>query len=238
MSRECDNHPDQCIGNGACFFRDYINDAATTTATYSLVVQSIHRLVAVIYATKVRLQKYQLRLILCLIQWLFALLYPAYFVYIYPQLHYDPVSYVCVVAGSSNSVLSIYLTLVDALVPFTIIVGVYIRLYVYVRRPRAISASLLSSKRQLRMAKNVLFLLAIFAFGSLTGTIFQSMKPPPDYQYRIYYMSITITSLCCLLCMFYFTPQVKQWLIKQKNKINVRVYPQVNPTIAHIRNRY
>jgi hypothetical protein len=145
---------------------------------------------------------------------------------------------VCIIPYNNNIFLTIYVALIDAVIPFTIIVGVYIRLFIYVRRSKRTVASLLSSKRELHMAKNVFFLLGILGVGAMPGTIFHIMNPPPDYQYRIYYMNVAITSFCALLCMFLFTPQVKQWLIQKKNTMNTRVYPQANPVIVDVRNRY
>jgi hypothetical protein len=201
-----------------------------------LVVQSIHRLLAVIFASNVRLQKYQLRLFLCIIQWLVSILFSAYFIYIQPQLKYDPVSYVCVTSDNASSILIICLTMISAFVPFTIIAGSYIRLFIYVRRLRRPGNLSLTSKRELRMAKRIFFLLAILGLGSIPGIIFSSIKPPPDYQYRIYYLSVTTTSFCCLICMFPFTPQVKQWLIQQKNKMNTRAHRRIYSAVILIRN--
>ena len=108
VCRQCDNHADQCIEDSACFFRNYINDVALTASIYSFTVQSIHYLLAAVFINNVRLQRYQLRLVLCIIQWLVAFLFPVYFIYLIPQLQYDPVSHVCVVSENSSLVLTLY----------------------------------------------------------------------------------------------------------------------------------
>lgn len=232
--RSCDNQPDRCTKTEACTLRNYFNDVATTTTIYSLVVQSIHRYLAVLHAKNHFLQKAELRLVLCVIQWLTAFVHPLYFVYIHPQLAYDPVSHVCVISSQSSTFLSIYVTLVDALIPFTIIIGVYLRLYVYVRRLRRTSTISSTTKRDVRMAKRVFFLLACLALGSMPGVILKSIQPPVDYQMRIYYLGVLTTSFFILLCILVFTPQVKTWFIERTNKRKARRHPRIQPTVFRL----
>jgi hypothetical protein len=95
---------------------------------------------------------------------------------------------VCLIDNNSNTSIIIYVTVKDTVLPFTIIIGIYVRLYI--RRLRRESAILLTTKCEVCMAQRMVFLLGLIALGSVPGTIFQNMQIPPDYQMRIYYFSI------------------------------------------------
>jgi hypothetical protein len=238
ISSQCDSYSDLCTGNEACYFRDYINDVASTAAIYSFAVQSIHYLLAVIFVNNTRIQMYQLRLILCIIQWLVAFLFPLYFIYLQPQLEYDPVSYVCVVSENASSFLTVYTLVIGFLFPLIITISVYIKLFLFVRRLRRSASIIVPSSVSLRAAKRILILLATLILGSIPGTVLQSMKPSLNYQYRIYYFSVTIASFCCLICMFGFTKQIKQWRIRWKTKIESYIRRRNERTIAPQVNLY
>jgi len=242
ICRQCDNHPNLCIADNACFFRNYISDVASTAIIYSLTVQSIHRLVAAIFVDNARLQIYQLRLILCIIQWLVALLFPAYFIYLNPQLQYDSVSYVCIVSVKTSAFLTIYTLCIGFLLPVLVTIGAYIKLILFVRQLRTtvfvVNLPLrLSGKHELRMAKRILLLLTILILGSLPWIMFQCMTSPPDYMMRIYYLHVTIASFCCLLFLFAVTPQVRQRLKRWKRKIKTRIGCRKRRKVAPQQNR-
>ena len=116
------------------------------------------------------------------------------------------------------SVGCVYVSVVNALLAFTIITGVYLRLYVHVRHLRRTSTVPLTTKRKVRMAKRIFFLLATLALGSVSGVILRSLHPPADYQMRVYYVGTLVTSFLILLCRFAFTPPVKEWLVERANK--------------------
>jgi hypothetical protein len=86
-----------------------------------------------------------------------------YYAYLYPQLQYDPYSHVCLIDNNSNTSIIIYVTVKDAILPFTIIIGIYVRLYI--RRLRRESAILLTTKRDngynrtKKQNKNVVYIL-------------------------------------------------------------------------------
>ena len=86
------------------------------------------------HSNQVCLQNSQLRLILIIIQWLFAFLFPISFIYLDPQLKYDSISYVCVFSTDNNSILMIVVTLIDGIFPFTLITLIYMKLFIYIRR--------------------------------------------------------------------------------------------------------
>jgi hypothetical protein len=186
---------------------------------------------------------YQLRLIFCIVQWFIAFLFPAYYIYFNPQLQYDPVSYICIISENSSSFLTFYLLLFGFLIPVMITISVYIKLFLFVRQLRKAAIvtglpSALSSKHELRMAKRILVVLAIFALGSLPGIICQSMKSSADYQYRIYYLGVVIASFCCLVCLFAFTPVIKQQLIRWRKTIDSAVHCPNNNRVVPQGHRY
>ena len=94
-------------------------------------------------------------------------------------------------------------------IPGMVAISIYIKLFLFVRQLRrsAIAVGLLtliSSKHELRLVKRILLLLTILPVGSLPEIISESMKTPPDYRYRVYYLSVTIAAFCCLICFHTF----------------------------------
>lgn len=186
---------------------------------------------------------YQLRIILCIIQWVIAFLFPCYYIYFNPQLQYDSVSYVCVIMENSNVFITLYILFIGFLLPAIITISVYIKILLYVRQLRksAIMTGLpsaLSSKHELRMAKRILLLFCIFGLSSLPGIICQTIKSPAVYQYRIYYLGVILASLCCLCCLFAFTSVIRQQLIRWKKIITNSIQCPNKNGIAPQESRY
>lgn len=177
----------------------------------------------------------KLRLIFCILQWCLAFLCSIYYIYINPQIKYDIVSYVCIVSHQDNNYSMIYSIIIDIVLPFLIIIVIYKRLYRYVYQLDRSPLMILANIVEFRMIKCLIFQLIILELGLISRIIFEKKNPSPDYKYRIYYMILSIVSFCFLICTFIFTPQVNQYLIRFKNKLNIRIHPQLNPSIE---NRY
>ncbi|CAF0874600.1 unnamed protein product [Rotaria sp. Silwood1] len=240
---QCDNHPNQCTKDSSHFFLYYINDVASTAVIYSFTIQSIHHLIAAIFAHHIRLQMYQIRLILCIIQWIVAFLFPFYFIYLNSQLKYDSISYVWVVSENLSPSLTVYILLIGFILPFIIILSVYIKLTLFIARLRRSAAltglsSTFSSRHELKMSKYIILLLSIALLSLLPETILQSMKPPPIYRHRIYYLTETMVTFCCLLCLCVCTAVVRQRLNRWKKKIKTAWQYRMEQSTAFHRNRY
>ncbi|CAF1048093.1 unnamed protein product [Rotaria sordida] len=221
---QCDNHPDQCTEERSYIILNYMNDVASTAVIYSFTGQSIHHLLSAIFARNIRLQMYQIRLSLFIIQWIIAFLFPYYFVYVNPQLKYNTVSYVWVVSKNLSPFLTLYILLIGFILPVMIIISVYIKLTLFIAKLRRSTvltglSSTLSNRHDLQMSKYIILLLTIAALSLLPQTIFQSMKSPPSYRYRIYYLTETIITFCCFLCLFACTSLVRRRLNRWKVKI-------------------
>ncbi|CAF2941778.1 unnamed protein product [Rotaria sp. Silwood2] len=220
-----------------------MNDVASTAVIYSFTGQSIHHLLAAIFAHNIRLQRYQVRLILCIIQWIVAFLFPFYYIYLNPQLKYDPVSYVWIVSENLSPLLTVYILLIGFIIPVIIIISVYIKLTLFIaklRRSIALTeiSSTFSNKHELQMSKYIILFLTIAALSLLPETVFQSMKPPLHYRYRIYYLTESITTLCCLLCLFTCTALVRQRLNRWRKKIKLTFKNRIRQSTNLQGNRY
>lgn len=177
---------------------------------------------------------YQIRLVLCSIQWFIAFIFPLYYTYWNCQLEFDTVSYIWIIPNKSSISLILYILIIQLILPVFIILSIYIKLTLFIGQVRRsnIFRGITSNQYELQTCKYVVLLLTIMALSLLPEVVFQTMKDPPNYEYRIDYLLETLITLGYLIFLFFSTTIVKQKLNQWKKKIKrVLTYRKERSTI-------
>jgi hypothetical protein len=196
-----------------CMFRFYLlmNMVLVHNSSYDL--QAIYRYMIVLYPSNLLYQSHQFQICLILLTWLIALIFSSTFSLI-SNATYNAENQVCH-EPTRLSFNFLYGIMVLYVIPVMTLYVIYFKLVRYVRKMsrRVSPANILSrAKRDLKMVRNLVTLLSMFAMLGVPYLIFFIMSiftTLPKYHFRIVYITFNVPSTAVMITVFKTTDPLR-----------------------------
>jgi hypothetical protein len=203
-----------------CISRSYIGYVTSAVLIYSYLLQAIYRYITAVYPTRLFWKSRRIQILFICIIWVFGFVYPFMFLFS-NEIVYNADNQICQLPLQFSFSL-IYGGLCIYIIPLSMIMMIYLKLYRYVKamRRRAIPTTnpLFRARRELKMVRHIITVIAIlFTMGCpymifLLMSIFNSI---PKYHIRITYIFIDVPLLLSIIALFQFTQPLKQSIMKR-----------------------
>ncbi|CAF1271175.1 unnamed protein product [Rotaria sp. Silwood1] len=215
-----------------CIFRGYMGYVTCFLQNYSYALQAIYRYISVVYPARVSWQSARFQASLIGIKWIFSIVYPLPLL-LTGEIIYNVDNQICQVQLRLSPIM-IYTTLCIYMIPITIIMLVYFKLFRYVHEMSkhvTPTNTLFHARRELEMVRRIVFLVIILIILGLPYMIFILMSfvtIPPKYHFRIAYLFVDISSVFVMIALFQFTEPIKTILLKMISVLSSTVNPTNN----------
>ena len=201
-----------------CIFRGYMSAVSGAVGFYSFVLQAVYRYISVIYLNRLSWRSFRFQMSLIFFTWIFAFLYPIGFLFT-NEIIYNIDNQICMFPLSLSFSI-IYTEFLIYVLPISMIIFIYLKLILYVKRmnKRITPANtLVRAQRELKMVRRTVVLMMILFIVCLPYVIFillSFFKSAPKYHFRIAYLFIDISILLTGIVLFQFNEPLKTFLIK------------------------
>ncbi|CAF3296354.1 unnamed protein product [Rotaria sp. Silwood2] len=203
-----------------CVFRGYMGYVTCFLQNYSYALQAIYRYISVIYPARVSWRSARFQAFLIGIKWIFSIFYSLPLLWT-GEIIYNVNNQICQVSLRLSPIM-VYTSFCIYMIPITIIMFVYYKLYRYVHeRSKHVTPTnaLFHARRELEMVRRIVFLIIILIILGLRYMIFiliSFVTIPPKYHFRIAYLFVDISSVFVMIALFQFTEPIKTIVLKMK----------------------
>ena len=214
-----------------CVARTYIKYSVYSSFNYSFMLQSLYRYMIVIYPTRLLFQSLKFQAHLIFTTWAITIAFPLPCVLL-NSITYDANNQICMVPFRlSFSV--IYLTLGMYIVPVSMTMFIYLKLFYYVHgmNKRVTSTNMITrAQRELKMVQRTVILITILLTLGLAMIVFVCMSffiPPPKYYFRFGFLCADLSLTLVLIVLYHFTDPLKMSITR---RIDVRTTRAIRTT--------
>ncbi|CAF3268616.1 unnamed protein product [Rotaria sp. Silwood2] len=212
-----------------CVFRGYMGYVTCFLQNYSYALQAIYRYIIVVYPARVSWQSARFQAYLIGIKWIFSIIYSLPLL-LTGEIFYNVDNQICQVSLRLSPIM-VYTSLCIYMIPITIIMLVYFKLFRYVHEMSkhvTPTNTLFHAQRELEMVRRIVILVIILIILGLPYMIFiliSFVTIPPKYHFRIAYLFVDISSVFVMIAVFQFTEPIKTILLKMINRCSNTVKP-------------
>ena len=222
LAQQVNDHP-------LCIIRGFIDYGIYTLFNCSFVSQALHRYVIVVHPNRLFWKSYSSQLLLIGLTCVHGVVYLVPFVFI-GDIVYNSDNQICqIVLRLSFSI--IYGAFFAYTLPLSLVVYIYVRLVRYVKemgRNAAAYPNLFRAKRELRMVRRLVLLLAVLigiAFPYILIMFMAFFNQAPRYHFRLAYIFLHASASTVLVLLFQFTEPLKASLVRRMKSISNEVIP-------------
>jgi hypothetical protein len=199
--------------------------------SYSYLLQSIYRYIAVVYPSRLFYQSTRFQGLLICFTWICGIIYPIPLL-LTNQITYDVDDQICQMPFHL-SFLIIFDTCYLYLIPVGSIILIYFRMIRYVQEmsKRVTPANtLFRAQRELRMVNRivlVVFILLTLGIPYSTFILMSFFNSAPKYHFRIAYIFADASLTVIMIVLFQITEPLKTSVMKRINKRPTVIVPTV-----------
>lgn len=199
--------------------RTYILSTTAAPLYYSFLLEAFYRYVLVVYPTRFFYQSAKFQCPIICLTWILGFLYPVAYM-LTGEIIYDVNNQLCQTSVQA-SIIGIYVSLCNYMIPVPQIIFIYLKLIRYVKQisKRVLRVNTLSrAKSQLKMVRCTIILITILISVCFPLVIFMLMSfftCSSKYGYRIGYVFIDISLIFVMIILLQFTDPFKKSLMKR-----------------------
>ncbi|CAF1069551.1 unnamed protein product [Adineta steineri] len=214
-----------------CIFRAYWSYAISAALNDSFLIQALYRYVTVFYSTRLFWQSIRFQLLIICLTWLISFIYPIVFIFD-NEILYNIDNQICQLPiRPSFSIF--YTSFCIYIIPITIIMLIYFKLFRFVHRINNHVTSvniLFRARRELKMVEHIIILITILLITGFPYEFFILLSfftTPPKYHFRIAFIFIDVSIILITITLFYFTDLLKVSLRKRIKRRPRRIVPAI-----------
>ena len=214
----------------ACIFRGYFILASCSLVTYSYLIQAVSRLFFIVFYNLKYLQTYRIHYILIILNWSIGLIIPCILHLINNNVARLVANFRFCGAAPEFFIPSLYIAIAIFCIPFGLVVIIYTHIFLHIYQSKRLLLPFTSPltgstnnavpnmKREIKLMKITMILWTCFAIAGLPylllilwPVLFKSSAPKAFYLISV--NSITISSECMMIAIFFITRDVKNYLV-------------------------